>query len=84
MDNRCKAHIVSQTHWDREWYLNSKYTNEWMVPFFKNLFVMLKKESEYIFVLNGQMANLYPEPHLHSTISSESSVDGNYDTRDER
>ena len=48
MDNRCKAHIVSQTHWDREWYLNSKYTNEWMVPFFKNLFVMLKKGNQQL------------------------------------
>lgn len=56
MNNQYKAHIISHTHWDREWYLNSKYTNEWLVPFFKNLFAMLEKENEYIFVLDGQMA----------------------------
>lgn len=50
------AHIISHTHWDREWYLNSKYTNEWLIPFFDNLFKMLEKEPDYIFVLDGQMA----------------------------
>lgn len=29
-------------------------------------------------------SNLYLEPHLHSSISSESPIDRNYDTRDER
>ncbi len=56
MKTKYKAHIISHTHWDREWYLNSKYTNEWLVPFFNNLFAMLEKESEYIFVLDGQMS----------------------------
>ena len=56
MKTRYKAHIISHTHWDREWYLSSKYTNEWLVPFFNNLFAMLEKESEYIFVLDGQMS----------------------------
>ncbi|MCK4260587.1 MAG: hypothetical protein KAX49_16540 [Halanaerobiales bacterium] len=51
-----KAHIISHTHWDREWYLNSKYTNEWLVPFFDHLFLMLEKEDNYQFVLDGQMA----------------------------
>ena len=50
------AHIISHTHWDREWYLNSKYTNEWLIPFFDNLFRMFEKEPKYIFVLDGQMA----------------------------
>ncbi len=50
------AHIISHTHWDREWYLNSKYTNEWLIPFFDSLFAMFEKEPDYIFVLDGQMA----------------------------
>lgn len=54
--NKKTAHIISHTHWDREWYLNSKYTNEWLIPFFDNLFKMFEKEPEYIFVLDGQMA----------------------------
>ena len=56
MKTKYKAHIISHTHWDREWYLNSKYTTEWLVPFFDNLFAMFEKESEYIFVLDGQMS----------------------------
>ena len=54
--NKKTAHIISHTHWDREWYLNSKYTNEWLIPFFDNLFKMFEKEPDYIFVLDGQMA----------------------------
>jgi len=56
METKYKAHIISHTHWDREWYLNSKYTNQWLVPFFNNLFNMFEKEDEYIFVLDGQMS----------------------------
>jgi alpha-mannosidase len=50
------AQIISHTHWDREWYLNSKYTNEWLVPFFDQLLAMFEKEEDYQFVLDGQMA----------------------------
>ncbi len=49
-----KIHIISHTHWDREWYLHSKYTNEWLVDFFEGLFAMLDKEPDYQFVLDGQ------------------------------
>jgi 2-O-(6-phospho-alpha-D-mannosyl)-D-glycerate hydrolase len=48
------AHILSHTHWDREWYLNSPYTNAWLVPFFDSLFKMLEKEPRYRFILDGQ------------------------------
>ncbi len=48
------AHIISHTHWDREWFLNSKYTREWLVPFFDSLFEMLENEKDYRFVLDGQ------------------------------
>ncbi len=48
------AHLISHTHWDREWYLNSRYTNEWLVPFFDALFAMLEREPRYRFVLDGQ------------------------------
>jgi alpha-mannosidase len=51
-----KAQIISHTHWDREWYLNSKYTNEWLVPFFDQLLAMFEKEEDYQFVLDGQMS----------------------------
>lgn len=54
MSKKIKAHIISHTHWDREWFLDHNYTNEWLVPFFNSLFSILKKESEYRFILDGQ------------------------------
>lgn len=51
-----KVNIISHTHWDREWYLNSPYTNEWLIPFFRGLFRMLEKEPDYKFVLDGQLS----------------------------
>ena len=51
-----KIHIISHTHWDREWYLSSRYVNRWIPIFFENLFQMLEKEPEYRFVLDGQTA----------------------------
>ena len=47
-------HIISHTHWDREWFLNSPYTREWLIPFFDSLFHMMEKEPQYIFILDGQ------------------------------
>ena len=54
MSKKIKAHIISHTHWDREWFLESKYTSEWLIPFFDSLFSILKKETDYRFVLDGQ------------------------------
>lgn len=50
-----KVHIISHTHWDREWYIGAAYVNEWLPVFFESLFSMLEKEPEYRFVLDGQM-----------------------------
>ncbi|MCD6121578.1 MAG: hypothetical protein J7K04_07055 [Spirochaetales bacterium] len=47
-------HIISHTHWDREWFLNSPFTNEWLLDFFDSLFLMFKKEPGYRFILDGQ------------------------------
>lgn len=54
MSKEIKIHIISHTHWDREWFLDNKYTSEWLIPFFNSLFSILKKETEYTFVLDGQ------------------------------
>jgi len=54
-DNKIRIHIISHTHWDREWYLSSDYTNKWLVPFFDKLFSLLESNENYKFVLDGQM-----------------------------
>ena len=56
MEKKYTAHILSHTHWDREWYLNSPYTNEWLIPFFNGLFKMMDKEPDYKFILDGQLS----------------------------
>ena len=48
------AHIISHTHWDREWFLPARYVYEWLPPFFDALFAILQEDSAYRFVLDGQ------------------------------
>ncbi len=53
--DKIRIHIISHTHWDREWYLSSDYTNKWLVPFFDKLFSLFESNKNYKFVLDGQM-----------------------------
>ncbi len=53
--NRLKVHIISHTHWDREWFLPAYYTSSWLIPFFEKLFLLLEKYNDYKFVLDGQV-----------------------------
>ena len=54
MHGQHTVHIISHTHWDREWFLNSPLVNEWLVEFFSSLFTLLDREPGYRFVLDGQ------------------------------
>ncbi len=56
--NKQTAHIISHTHWDREWYINSRYVNEWLPPFFEGLFERMDQNDSYRFVLDGQTSML--------------------------
>jgi len=51
-----KIHIVSHTHWDREWYRPFQYFKVKLSYFFDKLFDVLEKDNEYAhFMLDGQM-----------------------------
>ena len=51
-----KIHIVSHTHWDREWYRPFQYFNVRLSYFFDSLFDIMEKDEEYKhFMLDGQM-----------------------------
>lgn len=54
MKKRVVIHIISHTHWDREWFLTAEYTREWTIPLFNSLFRIIEKEPEYKFILDGQ------------------------------
>ncbi len=58
MENKQTGHIISHTHWDREWYINSKFVNEWLPPFFEGLFNRMDQNENYKFVLDGQTSML--------------------------
>lgn len=49
-----KAHVISHTHWDREWFLPSNIMQRFLPSFFDALFDLLEKEKDYVFVLDGQ------------------------------
>ncbi|MCD6450316.1 MAG: alpha-mannosidase [Thermotogaceae bacterium] len=49
-----KAFVLCHTHWDREWFLTSDYTNEWLVELFEKLFEILEQNKDFVFILDGQ------------------------------
>ena len=51
-----KIHIVSHTHWDREWYKTFNYFNIKLSYLFDSLFEILESNKDYKhFMLDGQM-----------------------------
>ncbi len=49
-----KLRVLSHTHWDREWFLPAMYVRRWLPPFFDALETLLRDDTEYRFVLDGQ------------------------------
>ncbi len=47
-------HVLPHTHWDREWFVPSSFTREWLVPFFAALFERFDNDPDYRFTLDGQ------------------------------
>lgn len=74
-----KIHIISHTHWDREWYLSSQYVNRWIPVFFENLFRMLEKEPDYRFVLDGQ-TSMIDDCRAQLQEEGKQAIDGFMDT----
>ena len=48
------AHIINHTHWDREWFLTSVYTNPWIPKLIDTLERLAKENPDYQFLLDGQ------------------------------
>ncbi|MFW6338390.1 MAG: hypothetical protein ACOC25_05635, partial [Alkalispirochaetaceae bacterium] len=47
-------HVISHTHWDREWFVPAGFARAWLVPFFDSLLELLEREPAYRFALDGQ------------------------------
>ncbi len=48
------AHIINHTHWDREWFLTSVYTNPWIPKLIDTLERLARENPDYQFLLDGQ------------------------------
>jgi len=48
------AHIINHTHWDREWFLTSVYTSQWIPGLIETLERLVADNSGYRYFLDGQ------------------------------
>ena len=47
-------HVISHTHWDREWFLTSVYTSRWIPGLIDKLEQLVAANSDHKFWLDGQ------------------------------
>ena len=56
MKPSCEMHVISNTHWDREWSANFQETRMRLVEFFDALLDILDTEADYrSFLLDSQV-----------------------------
>ncbi len=48
------AHIINHTHWDREWFLTSIYTSQWIPELIDRLVQLVADNPNFQFWLDGQ------------------------------
>ncbi len=48
------AHIINHTHWDREWFLTSVYTSQWIPGLIDKLEELAIENPNYQYLLDGQ------------------------------
>ena len=65
-------HILTHTHWDREWFLPSEYTNPWLHNLFPRLFDLIEQHPEYRYILDGQ--TLMVEDYLNAHPEQEAAI----------
>ena len=57
MDNKpqkINCHFISNTHWDREWYMPFEQFRLRLIDLIDNLLDILSKDEDYIFHLDAQ------------------------------
>jgi len=54
MKEKKRAHVVTHTHWDREWYLPFEFFRARLVKLMEELFQIMEKDLHYRFHLDGQ------------------------------
>lgn len=57
-DKKYSIHLLSNSHWDREWYMSHEKYLARLVPLMDRLVEIMKTQPDYIFVMDGQYAML--------------------------
>ena len=57
------AHIINHTHWDREWFLTSTYTSQWIPRLIDRIDQLVAENPDFQYLLDGQ--TLVIEDLLH-------------------
>ncbi len=52
--NKTKAYVLSNTHWDREWYMTHETYQIRLVKLWQRLLAILEQQDAYIFLTDGQ------------------------------
>ncbi len=67
-------HLLSNSHWDREWYMSHEKYLARLVPLMDRLMRIMEQQPRYIFVMDGQYAMLEDylavRPEVTDTVSS--------------
>ncbi len=48
------VHVINHTHWDREWFLTSEYTSQWIPDLIGALEELIAENPDFRFLLDGQ------------------------------
>ncbi|HSM55369.1 MAG TPA: hypothetical protein VK879_04370, partial [Candidatus Sulfomarinibacteraceae bacterium] len=48
------VHIINHTHWDREWFLTSAYTSQWIPHLIDKIEQLVAENEEYRYLFDGQ------------------------------
>ena len=66
--------LLSGTHWDREWYLTFQEFRFRLVDVLDELFVFLKREKAFVFLLDGQTRALEDYLEIRSEKRPQSNI----------
>lgn len=80
------AHLINHTHWDREWFLTSIYTSQWIPGLIDKLEQLVADNPDYRYLLDGQtlviedLLNVAPayKATISKLVNSENLIIGPY------
>ena len=68
------VHLISNSHWDREWYMSHEKYLARLVPLMDRLLTLMEEQPRYMFVMDGQYAMLEDylliRPEKNTTVSA--------------